>query len=507
MAPRPLSATAAWLALVAPFATLLLVTARGPLAGPTWSSPNTLFMVVVIATVLCAIGGLVVVAIGWRRQLAEVTLLGAALTTSSVLPLVHGLTTPGVLYGPNAATMVSAFASIPLAIVVALPVVLGDRAIARILARRWRSWTIASLVTVSIVSVALLVAPDVIPAPRLGSAVVYPFLALSLAGTGVLSLRQLRLYRIGRRRASLVASAGLMILGLSSLVWVVEQPYSIAFWGAHLIDATGVLLAVFGLAFAHLRDRSVTSSLRPIVNRDPLIALELGLTPIVHQFVAALERKDDITRDHVVRVGELAMRLGVRQRLEPEWLRALGLAALLHDVGKMLTPDEILRKPGELTQEEYEIVKEHTLHGERLLAASRLLEPASRLVRWHHERADGSGYPDGLVEAQIPLEAAIISVCDAWDAMTFTRRYRVALSFEQARQVVSEGAGTQWRADAVQLLLGELDENGPVASPRFDAVGRAAVSAGSAGGDVCEDALPVRLRSSPGAAVTSRRSS
>lgn len=456
----------------------------------------TLFVLVVIATFLCAVGGLVVVAIGWTRQLAEVTLLGAALLTSSLLPLVHGLTTPGVLYGPNAATLVSAFVSVPFAIVVALPVVLGDRPVARVLARRWRVWTIASVVAVSAVTVALLVAPDVIPAPRPGSAFVYPFLALSLAGTGVLSLRQVRLYRIGRRRASFVASAGLMILGLSSFVWVVEQPYSIAFWGAHLADATGVFLAVFGLALAHLGDRSVTASLRPVVNRDPLIALELGLTPIVHDFVAALERKDDVTRDHVVRVGDLAMRLGIRQRLEAGRLRALGLGALLHDVGKMLTPDEILRKPGELTQAEYEVVKEHTLHGERLLAASPLLEPASRLVRWHHERVDGSGYPDGLTGREIPIEAAIISVCDAWDAMTFTRRYRVALSQQQARQVVSEGAGTQWRADAVRLLLAELDQNGPVASPRFDAVGRDPATPGSATCDVCDDALPARLRTS-----------
>jgi len=223
-----------------------------------------------------------------------------------------------------------------------------------------------------------------------------------------------------------------MYIGLSSLVWIVEEPFSIAWWGAHLVDIAGVFAALFGLGFAHFRDRSVASILAPVVNRDPLVALELGLTPTVHGFVAALEQKDPITRAHVVRVGELAARLGLRAGLPPDRIRNLALAALLHDIGKVFTPDAILKKPGALSDAEFETVKEHTIWGFELMRSSPLLAPAAPLVRWHHERPDGRGYPDGLGESELPEEVGIVSVCDALDAMTSTRQYRAGMS-EDAR--------------------------------------------------------------------------
>lgn len=130
--------------------------------------------------------------------------------------------------------------------------------------------------------------------------------------------------------------------------------------------------------------------------------------------------------------------------------------------------------------------------GAELLAASPLLSGAADLVRWHHERPDGSGYPDGLSSGQIPLEAAIISACDGWDAMTYSRHYRAALEPAHARRILAEGAGTQWDSRAIALLEAELDENGPVETPLLDAVGRERSPAEL--GDVCLDALPARLR-------------
>jgi len=188
------------------------------------------------------------------------------------------------------------------------------------------------------------------------------------------------------------------------------------------------------------------------------------------------------------------MRLGVRLGLSPRSLRTLGLAALLHDVGKLETPAAILRKPGELTEEEYELIKEHTVRGAELMKSAPVLAPAANLVRWHHERADGTGYPDGLAEEQIPVEAAIISVCDAWDAMTFARRYRLALSPARARGVMLEGAGSQWPTEAVTRLLEEIEENGPVEQSIFAAVGREGPGTTEHREDVCLEALPEAVR-------------
>ena len=131
--------------------------------------------------------------------------------------------------------------------------------------------------------------------------------------------------------------------------------------------------------------------------------------------------------------------------------------------------------------------------GAQLLASSPLLAPAANLVRWHHERADGSGYPDGLSGDQIPVEAGIISVCDAWDAMTYARHYRAALDPEHAHQILDDGAGTQWHTHAVDLLVQELDQNGAVSAAVFETVGRTQTH-GEADDDVCLDALPDQVK-------------
>ena len=479
-------------------AVFLLVTTRGPFSDLVWRSATLAFWLIVVVTLLCALGALVVSWLGWRRRLAEVAILGSSLFAVSVLPLVHGLTVPGVLYGENPATTTAAFLAVPVGVIVALPLILPDLRPSHILARRWRWWSAVTIVAAAALATLLLVDPGLIPAPRFGSPLTYACIAVSIAGTLTLAFRQLRLYAIGRRRGSLLAALGFVYLGLSTLVFLVEQPFSIGWWAAHLVDAIGVLAAIFGLAFAHVRDRSLAAMLAPLVNRDPLVALELGLTPLVHDFVAALERKDAVTRDHVIRVGELSMRVGVRAGLDGGRLRALGIGALLHDVGKLFTPDGVLKKPGRLTDDEFDEIREHPAQGAELMRGSRLLEPAADLVLWHHERADGTGYPYGLRVGDLPVEVSIISVSDGWDAMTSSRHYRSAMGVEQARRVMREGAGTQWTDAAVGLLLAELAEAGPVAAPAFSGVGRAralrAASLGEGPLEVCREALPERVR-------------
>jgi HD-GYP domain-containing protein (c-di-GMP phosphodiesterase class II) len=207
------------------------------------------------------------------------------------------------------------------------------------------------------------------------------------------------------------------------------------------------------LAVGYRSKGSIAAAIAPVVNGDPLIALDLGLSPVVHRFVAALERKDPITRDHVVRVAELAVRAGERAGLTGTRLRCLGLGALLHDVGKLDVPDAILTKPGLLSESEMARMRQHVIDGERLLLGEPELASAAPLVRWHHERHDGLGYPDGVAGGDLPLEAGIISACDAFDAMAHTRHYRQGLGAERAIAVLQEYAGIQWNPQAVELVI------------------------------------------------------
>lgn len=459
----------AWVLSILGAAAAVIATQRGPLAEGSVGSPTALFWIVTIAAGLCGVVAAAVVVFGWRAQLAEVALLGGALWVVSVLPLVHGLTAPGVLYDDNTAVVVSALAALPVGLIAALPLLMTGRAAVR-LAQRWRWWVAGWVVAATAAASVLLARPNLVDQPALDSPVVALVGLGAAAAALAVSWRHLRLYWLGRRTASYVTALGIAFLGLSGLVWLDPRPFTIGWWFAHVLDIVGVFAACFGLLFAHRRDRGVADVLAPVLNRNPLVALELGLCTPVHDLVEMLEDKDQTTRDHVVRVGELAMRLGVRAGFEPERLRPLGLAALLHDLGKVAVPDAVLDKPGRLDAEERAAIERHSLDGYRMLLEAPPLVKAAPFVRWHHEKLDGSGYPDGLSH-EIPLESRIISVCDAWDAMTHTRQYRQGMPHEKAFTILRRNTGTQFDIEVVVLLEAEIRENGPVIVSEFDDVG------------------------------------
>jgi two-component system, cell cycle response regulator len=165
--------------------------------------------------------------------------------------------------------------------------------------------------------------------------------------------------------------------------------------------------------------------------------------------------------EHLDSVSELAGLVGSRLELAQDELTALVHAASLHDVGKIAVPDTILSKPGPLNDSEWQFIRQHTLIGERILSAAPALTDAARLVRASHERIDGTGYPDGLAGEEIPLGARIISVCDAFDAMTSPRPYRASpLSVEGAIAELRGNAGTQFDPRVVEVFCDIVAEHG-----------------------------------------------
>jgi response regulator RpfG family c-di-GMP phosphodiesterase len=169
-----------------------------------------------------------------------------------------------------------------------------------------------------------------------------------------------------------------------------------------------------------------------------------------------LHEREPELGDHLKGVAQLAMGVGNRLSLLSEELDEVVRAAELHDVGKMAIPDEILRKPGPLSESEWSFVRQHTLVGERILGAAPALLPVAKLVRSSHEHFDGSGYPDGLAGEAIPLGARIVAVCDAFDAMTTSRPYRDPMSVESALAELRACAGTQFDPRVVQAFCAEI---------------------------------------------------
>ena len=174
---------------------------------------------------------------------------------------------------------------------------------------------------------------------------------------------------------------------------------------------------------------------------------------VLRSLALMIEVRDAYTEEHCQRLASYATQMGSTLGLSDEDLQTLARGGYFHDIGKIALPDAILLKPSTLTREEFERVKEHPVVGDRLCGDLRALHRVRSIVRHHHERLDGSGYPDGLKGDAIPLLAQIIGIVDVYDAMTTTRPYRAARSSDEALEALAGEVDRGWRrADLVQVF-------------------------------------------------------
>jgi putative two-component system response regulator len=176
---------------------------------------------------------------------------------------------------------------------------------------------------------------------------------------------------------------------------------------------------------------------------------------ILFSLVQALEAKDFYTRGHSERVSRLAVKIAAKMGLGEREIEAIRKGGLLHDIGKIGVKESVLLKPGRLTDEEMAHVKTHTSLGAEICSPLKSLEPCLPLIRSHHERMDGSGYPDGLAGEDIPIIARVTAVADAYDAMTTDRPYRKGMQRDAALSIFrDEMHSGQWDPKCVQVFLG-----------------------------------------------------
>ena len=177
---------------------------------------------------------------------------------------------------------------------------------------------------------------------------------------------------------------------------------------------------------------------------------------VIFALAAAVEAKDSVTERHTRRVAESARHLGTRLGLPEPALDALYRGGIIHDIGKIGVSEAILLKGGPLSVVEQRSMQAHPEIGANIIAPLQTGSSLQPIIRHHHERFDGSGYPDGLCGDQIPLLARIISICDAFDAMINDRPYRAGVSVDEAATMLMAGAGTQWDPALVELFLAEM---------------------------------------------------
>jgi putative two-component system response regulator len=195
-----------------------------------------------------------------------------------------------------------------------------------------------------------------------------------------------------------------------------------------------------------------------VLLKDRALNMKLDATEDVLLALArAVEARDRYTIFHAERVGQFAAELGKILAFDAEDGDLLYEGGVLHDLGKIVIPDAILLKPGPLSADEFAIMQQHSVEGERICLSLRSVAFFLPIIRHHHERFDGNGYPDHLRSSDIPIGARIVAVADAWDAMTSDRPYRAGLERDAALAQLRAGAGSQWDADVVGAMLHLID--------------------------------------------------
>jgi len=183
-----------------------------------------------------------------------------------------------------------------------------------------------------------------------------------------------------------------------------------------------------------------------------------NLLSTLYAFVRLIEARDPYTKKHSSRTTAYAVKIAKRMQLGRAEIDCLKVAGYLHDIGKIGIPDSILLKPASLTKEEYEVIKRHPVIADDILRHISMWEKEKGIIRSHHERWDGKGYPDGLVGSDIPLLSRILSVADVYDALTSDRAYRSKMTHEEAVKIITEKAGTQFDPEIVGIFLNVFKE-------------------------------------------------
>jgi putative nucleotidyltransferase with HDIG domain len=412
------------------------------------------FAVVALGAGVATVSALALTIAGARQRDGHAVLVGCAFSVMAALLCLHGLATPGVLVGMNGVVAFTGGATLPVgAAILALGVVPALRRPAAV--RPLLVLLSVGVAFIVVLGAAALLEPRLVPAvPEPRSPLALVVLATGMTFFALLFWRALRTFRLTRRHGDLVVAVGILWLASALPAALLLAWWNLGWWLGHGFEIVGI--AIVGIPVALDLRRGVARS-RPLLGdlrgADLVVEEEAFLGSHVRALLVDLGEKDEYTEEHTRRVALRAVQVGEELGLGPERLRNLAVGGLLHDIGKLSLPDEILKRPGPLSQTEFDLVEEHPERGKQLLRElGGFSENVLRLVRDHHERLDGSGYPQGLGRIELDLDTRILSVCDVYDALMSRRVYRAAWTHEQALRLLRGSAGTIFDARCVDAL-------------------------------------------------------
>jgi HD-GYP domain-containing protein (c-di-GMP phosphodiesterase class II) len=408
---------------------------------------------VVAAGALAGAAAIVMSVFAVRRNDGRAVLLGFAFSVMAALLVFHALATPGVLIGENGLVQAAGALNVPLGGLIlaasALPALRRPRSARTVL--RVQAATLVALVAVG---TAGLLVPSLIPAlPAYESVPAEIVFAVGLVLLGVLAYRAARTFLLTRRVPDLLVAVGVVLLLGAEWGLLNTEMMDLGWWVAHALEVAGIGLVGIPAAL-DLRHATASRPLLGDLRAEAIVADEAAfLGGRVHALMVRLADKDRSTEGHTRRVATLAVQIGEQLDLPASRLRLLALGGLLHDMGKLSVPDEILNKPGKLTDEEFGVIRSHPGAGRDLLAELGGFPPlVLDLVESHHERLDGRGYPNRVPAGTLNLEVRVLTVADVYDALTADRVYREAWPAERAFALLDEDTGAAFDAECVAAL-------------------------------------------------------
>ena len=411
------------------------------------------FVGVGCTAVVATVAAIALTVVGARRDDGRTVLLGTAFTVMAALLALHGLATPGILLQYNGLVGFTGAATLPIGGAVlalsALPSLRRPRAIRRLLVLQG-----ALVVAIVVLGTWGMLEPAILSGiPEAGDPLALGALVVACLFYGVLLVRALRTFLLTRRRGDLAVVVGIAWLTAAVPPALLFTYRDLGWWLGHVFELVGIVLVGIPVA-ADLRRSAASRPLSGDLSAAELVAAEEAfLGSQVCALTRRLAEKDGSTEEHTRRVALRAVQVGEELGLPPHRLRDLAIGGLLHDIGKLSLPDRVLKKPGPLTEEEFDIVKRHPELGRKMLGdLGGFPERVRRLVLDHHERLAGDGYPRGLQAGELQLDTRILTVCDVYDALISPRVYRSAWTHEQAVALLREETGTAFDARCVAAL-------------------------------------------------------
>lgn len=420
-----------------------------------WVIPNGHFYIVSLVSILAAVLGLAVGMSAVQLRNIKVSFLALAFISLGGIFAVHGLSTPGFLLPSSPLPGVAAQLSILLAVCwLFLSSMPSDHKVIVFLSRRQKGlipvW-IALLLVFAGVSMTFPGLMRFIPLDQNPLKWAITVVAIGLNLAAMYRYYQAYLYSRFPLQMAIIYSLGWLMV--SQWIMVTGEVWRLSWWLYHFLFLSATIVMLIGLLLQYSERRSLKDVVHGLYTSDPVERISSSISPSIRALILATETKDTYTAGHNLRVSLYALSLAEQLRLKPLQLRALAQGAIVHDVGKINISDAILNKPGKLTVEERKIIETHPLKGYDMCRNLGFMKEELDIIRSHHEKWDGTGYPDRLSGEAIPLLARIAAVADVYDSLTSNRAYRKAWTHQEAMALLETEKGSHFDPRCVEAWV------------------------------------------------------